>query len=285
RNASTASWRPLAAASSAKPSSGTPPSGSGAPSPAPPQNSASPQAESDRSTANTERRRPLPATEPSTPWSPMLGPSPASPATSPARSATTPTTTTSTRSSRSTGRPSTNISPPMASPWPVTSSTVPTPAPKTQARSSPTPSRASTSGPSSPATRRPNPGNRKKREDRENENRALRRMVGDGRRRSHLRGDHRYPLPARQSGHPHLRGSVARRCCRARRADHQRALAPWAVRGLHNLGAAERSPARSPIQAPVRRDTHSRAHPDPSHRRGAGRRHGDEVDNPRMAAS
>src|SRR5690554_7681116 len=53
-----------------KPSSGTPPSGSGAPSPAPPQNSVSPQAESDRSTANTKKRspQPPPATEPSPPW-------------------------------------------------------------------------------------------------------------------------------------------------------------------------------------------------------------------------
>src|SRR5690606_30701801 len=42
------------------------------------------------------------------------------------------------------------------------SSTAPTPAPKTQARSSPTPSKTSTSGRSSPAKRRPNPGNRKK---------------------------------------------------------------------------------------------------------------------------
>src|SRR5690606_10550553 len=76
----------------------------------------------------------------------------------------------------------------------------------------------------------------------------------------------------------------ARRRCRPRRADHQRALAPWAVRGLHRRGATRRSQARSPVPASVRRDPRAHAHPDPSHRRGAGRRHGDEVDNPRLAA-
>ena len=46
---------------------------------------------------------PPPATKPSTPWSPMLGPPPTCTTTSPAHSATTPTATTSTRSPRTTG--------------------------------------------------------------------------------------------------------------------------------------------------------------------------------------